>query len=71
MLGGVSRHGTSCLCAYCTPSRIEIAARLARAMATDDIAMIAKCRDALTGDRRAMGTLVAALATEEQIGGAW
>lgn len=71
MIGGVNRHGASCLCTYCTPSRTEITARLDRAMSTDDIAMVAKCRAALTGDRRAMGTLVEALAIESQIGGVW
>jgi hypothetical protein len=70
LAGCLSRHGASCLCRYCTPSHTEINARLDLARSHDDMAMIAKCRDALTGDRRAMGTLVDALAFESLMGGA-
>lgn len=70
LAGGISRHGAACLCRLCAPSPVEINARLAKARAGNDMAMIALCRIALTGDRQALGSLYCKLEIEQQMGGA-
>jgi hypothetical protein len=68
--GGISRHGASCLCRYCAPSPAQITARLDLARAGNDMAMIALCRQALAGDRVALGSLYCRLEMEQLTGGA-
>ncbi|TMQ04654.1 MAG: hypothetical protein E6J90_50945 [Deltaproteobacteria bacterium] len=70
LAGGISRHGGDCLCWLCRPREAEIRARLAKAEADSDIAMVRCCRRALTGDRDALGAYRAAVELEQLMGGA-
>jgi hypothetical protein len=70
LAGGISRHGRDCGCSLCTPRDIEIRARLAKAEANSDIAMIHRCRRALAGDREALGAYRATVELEHLMGGA-